>query len=279
MVEHSGEPELMTPTPDKVPATRDSPVAVLSKAGALLDCLSDGELTAAELTVRMGEPRTTVYRLIASLCELELIDAGSRRGTYRLGLKLLRLGGVVVASFDERPLARPIMEEIHEATGETVFLCIRRGLEAVCIDRIDGTRVQSLALKVGGTLPLHAGAASRALLAFESETLLERYLQERPLEALTPQTPTTPAQLREALAEVRRTGIAISDQDVTSGIAAVGAPIFGLDGQIRAALSTSGIREEILGEQSQATQLTAEGAAEISRQLGYRPTDRMENHS
>src|SRR3954447_13997980 len=140
MVEQ-GVREFMTPTPDKRSATRDSPVAVLSKAGALLDCLAGGELTAAELTVRMGEPRTSVYRLIASLCELELIDAGSRRGTYRLGLKLLRLGGIVMASFDERRLARPIMEEIHEATGETVFLCIRRGLEAVCIDRIDGTRV------------------------------------------------------------------------------------------------------------------------------------------
>jgi DNA-binding IclR family transcriptional regulator len=81
------------------------------------------------------------------------------------------------------------------------------------------------------------------------------------------------------LHEVRRTGLSISDQDVTVGIAAVGAPIFGFDGQIRAALSTSGIREEILGKQSPATRLTVEGAAEISRQLGYRPSDRMENHS
>jgi len=216
-----------------------------------------------------------VYRLIASLCELELIDAGSRRGTYRLGLKLLRLGGIVMASFDERGFARPIMEQIHEATGETVFLCVRRGFEAVCIDRIDGKRVQSLALKVGGTLPLHAGAASRALLAFESETVRERYIEEQSLETLTPHTPTAPAELREVLAEVRRLGVSMSDQDVTLGIAAVGAPIFGLDGQVRAALSTSGIREAILGEQSRAAQLTVEGAAEISRQLGYtqRETD------
>src|SRR4051812_15631740 len=269
----------MTPTPDKSSATRDSPVAVLSKAGALLDCLADGELTAAELTVRLGEPRTSVYRLISSLSELELIDPGSRRGTYRLGLKLLRLGGIVMASFDERRLARPIMEEIHEATGETVFLCIRRGLEAICIDRIDGKRVQSLALKLGGALPLHAGAASRALLAFETEMVLERYIEERPLEALTPHTPTGAAELREMLREVRRSGISISDQDVTLGIAAVGAPIFGLDGQIRAALSTSGIREAILGEQSQAAQLTVEGAAEISRQLGYTPAQRRETDS
>jgi DNA-binding IclR family transcriptional regulator len=171
------------------------------------------------------------------------------------------------------------MEQIHEATGETVFLCIRRGFEAVCIDRIDGKRVQSLALKLGGALPLYAGAASRALLAFESEALREEYVEAGPFEALTPKTPTDAAAVRELLREVRRTGVSISDQDVTLGIAAVGAPIFGFDGQVRAALSTSGIRDAILGEQSQATQLTVAGAAEISRQLGYVPPERRETDS
>jgi DNA-binding IclR family transcriptional regulator len=259
---------------------RESPVAVLGKAGAVLDCLVERELTPAELTARMGEPRSSVYRLIASLNELELIEPGVRKGTYRLGIKLLRLGGAVMASFDERRFARPIMEEIHEATGETVFLCLRRGFEAVCIDRIDGKRVQSLALKLGGALPLHAGAAPRTLLAYEPEALWRRYVdEESPLEAMTPTTPTAADDLFGLLQEVRRRGVSISDQDVTVGIAAVGAPIFGLDGQVRAALSTSGIRDAILGDQSQAVQLTIEGAAEISRQLGYRPTDRREAHS
>ena len=65
---------------------------------------------------------------------------------------------------------------------------------------------------------------------------------------MTPHTPTAAADLREVLREVRRSGLSISDQDVTLGIAAVGAPIFGFDGQVRAALSTSGIREAILGD-------------------------------
>ena len=52
-----------------------------------------------------------------------------RAGRYRLGLKLFRLGGVVVARFDERQAALPHMEALHATTGETVFLCIRRGLE------------------------------------------------------------------------------------------------------------------------------------------------------
>src|SRR3954454_5832005 len=107
------------------------------------------------------------------------------------------------------------MERIHEATGETVFLCVRRGLEAVCIDRIDGKRVQSLALRLRGAVPLHPRGAARGLLAFETETVIHRYVEEGSLEALTPYTPTTPAQLDDVLRDVRRDGLSISDQDVT----------------------------------------------------------------
>ena len=76
-----------------------------------------------------------------------------------------------MASFDERGFARPIMEQIHEATGETVFLCVRRGFEAVCIDRSTASGSSRWPSSSAAALPLHAGAASRALLAYEPETV------------------------------------------------------------------------------------------------------------
>jgi DNA-binding IclR family transcriptional regulator len=246
-------------------------VQVVAKVGALLDCLAEaGETTASDLADRMSEPRSTVYRLLATLQPLDLVEPGSRRGTYRLGLGLLRLGSAVVARFDERRAALPVMERIHQQTGETVFLCIRRGFDAVCIERLDGQRVQSLALQLGGSLPLHAGAAPRVLLAFEPESVWEEYLGERPLESFTPTTPVTREALRTSLARVREDGYAVSDEDVTLGIAALGAPIFDYRGTLRAALSISGVRPAILGEREEAmTQLMRESAEAISRALGY----------
>jgi DNA-binding IclR family transcriptional regulator len=265
------DPVIVTPsTRPSAPSEKHELPALLRKAGAVLDCLADGELTPAAISVRIGEPRSTVYRLVANLKELELIDAGLQQGTYRLGLKLLRLGSTVRRDQDERQLALPVMEKIHDATGETVFLCIRRGLEAVCIERIDGKRVQSLALRLGGTLPLHAGAAPRVLLAYEPEELWDRYLAGGPLEAMTPKTPTTAKSLLAILRSVRQEGVSISDQDVTMGIAAIGVPILDFSGNVRAALSISGIRSEILGKGSRARELTVEGAATISRQLGFK---------
>src|SRR4051794_1216748 len=122
-------------------------IQVVTKAALLLDCLERAEdpadLSVAELAELMGEPRTSVYRLISTLDELGWIEPGSRRGTYRLGLKLFRLGGAVMRRFDVRQAALPTMEGIHEKTGETVYLCVRRGLEAVCIERIAGKRVEA----------------------------------------------------------------------------------------------------------------------------------------
>lgn len=252
-------------------ATRESPVQVVAKVGALLDRLAeDGEITASELADRIGEPRSTVYRLLATLQQLDMVEPGTRRGTYRLGLELLRLGSAVIARFDERQAALPVMERIHDETGETVFLCIRRGFEAVCIERLDGRRVQSLALRLGGSLPLHAGAAPRVLLAFEPEALWDEYARSGPLATFTDGTPTTRSALFASLKETRERGYAVSDEDVTVGIAALGAPIFDYRNALRAALSISSVRPAILGDGAERmARLIVSGAAEISRSLGH----------
>lgn len=244
---------------------------MLGKAALLLDRLAEeDEVGAARLAELIGEPRSTVYRLLANLQQLELVEPGSRRGTYRLGLKLFRLGSAVVARFDERQAAFPVMERVHEVTEETVFLCIRRGYEAVCIERIDGRWVQSMALRLGGSLPLHVGAAPRALLAFEPRGFWDEYLARGPLAAHTPLTPTGPERLVRELEQVHDTGCAVSDEDVVLGMAAVGAPIFDHQGAIRAALSMSGPRPAILGDHADASrELITSAAAEISRSLGF----------
>lgn len=247
-------------------------VQVLDKVAAVLDCLAHaGEMSAAELATALEEPRSTVYRLLSSLQQLGFVEQGNRRGAYRLGLKLFRLGSAIMSRFDERQAALPIMERIHDRTGETVFLCVLREQEAVCIERIDGRRVQSLVLRLGGSLPLHACAAPRVLLAFQPRKRWNDLVASNGLESFTDRTPATREALFTELEAVLRDGYAVSDEDVTPGIAALGAPVFDHTGSIRAALSISGIRGEILGESvfDEVRELVVAGASEISRQLGF----------
>ena len=250
---------------------RGNSVQVLGKVSLILDTLAEQqEVSAGRLADLVGEPRSTVYRLLSSLQALDMVEPGSARGTYRLGLKLLRLGSAVVARFDERQAALPVMERLHEETEETVFLCIRRDLEAVCIERIDGRWVQSMGLRLGGSLPLHVGAAPRALLAHEPRAFWDEYVTRAELRPFTLHTPTTREALVRVLEETLAGGCSISDEDVVLGMSAVGAPIFDHRGGVCAAISLSGPRPTILGDvEATSRRLIVDAAAQISRALGH----------
>jgi DNA-binding IclR family transcriptional regulator len=250
---------------------RENPIRALAKAVHLLEQLAEErEATPRRLAELLDEPRTTTYRLLRSLEALDLVEPGSQPGSYRLGLKLMRLGASVAERLDERQAALPVMERLHERVGETVFLLVRRGWDAVCIERLEGLRVQSLALRLGGSLPLHAGAGPRALLAWEPREVWEEYLRSEELTALTDRTPTTRTALVRELEATLAQGYAVSDEDVTPGIASLGAPIFDYTGDVRAALSIGGLKSLLLGDHLMTfAELVVEGAREISATLGY----------
>lgn len=243
---------------------------LVRKVSDLLDYLSRGEASAADIADAINEPRSSIYRLLSSLQTEGFVEAGSRRGQYRLGFKLLSLATAAVSRFDERKFAMPVMERLHDMTGETVFLCVPRKDDAVCIERIEGMRVRSLALQLGGALPLHAGAAPRAILAHLPEREWAAYLDRNaPLQSFTPSTPVDADALRAVLKETRADGFAVSDQDVTVGVAAIGVPITDYRGQVRGALSISGIREVILGADLPTwREELIKGGLEISEALG-----------
>ena len=250
---------------------RENPIRALAKAVHLLEQLAEErEATPRRLAELLDEPRTTTYRLLRSLEALDLVEAGAQAGSYRLGWKLMRLGAAAVERLDERQAALPVMERIHERTGETVFLVVRRGTEAVCIERLEGLRVRSLALRLGGSLPLHAGAGPRALLAWEPSEEFEAYASAGELAAFTDGTPTSRAALLSELERTRARGYALGDEDVTPGIASIGTPIFDYTNRVRAALSVDGMRSLVLGDEHDTiVQLLTDGAHEVSAALGH----------
>lgn len=250
-------------------------VMLIRKVSQILGVLADGDASAADLADAIGEPRSSVYRILASMRAEELVDAAAERGQFRLGLRLLSLASSVVSKFDVRSYARPEMERLHELTGETVFVCVPRDDRAVCIERIDGTRVQSLALKLGGSLPLHAGAAPRAILAASGPSEWDAYLtRHEQLQRFTASTPVTRDEVLQALKKASAEGVAISDQDVTVGVAAIGVPLLDYQGKVCGALSISGVRESILGAHAQEwIDELRTAAAAVSRNLGAELVD------
>ncbi len=255
------------PTPK---GDREAPgLDLVTKVGAVLDALEKhGELTATELAAWTGEPLSSIYRLVRSLARIGWLDRGVRKGGYRLGLLFLSVGSVLEDAIDIRIAALPALRHLVAETGATSFLCVRRAGRAVCVERIEGSTVRSVALELGNSLPLYSGAAPRALLAYLPLAEQLAVLRDAVPQPGDPDRPPPAAVLADADAS-RSAGYTVSDGDVTPGIAALGVPVFNHRGDLAAAISISGLHSQVLGDLAERNiALIREAATSVSRALG-----------
>jgi DNA-binding IclR family transcriptional regulator len=198
---------------------------MLKKAALILDCFSSGtsEYRLAELSLRTGLPKPTVHRLAAELVALGWLE---RIGPhYRLGAKLFELGSLVPHRRDLRETALPFLQDLFEATRETVHLGVRDGAQVVYLERIHGHEALHLPSRIGGSLPLSCTGVGKALLAFSDPEFLDQLLAA-PLPSLTPHSITDPVRLRVSLEQARVSGLAYEDQEAVPGVSCIAAPVF-----------------------------------------------------
>jgi DNA-binding IclR family transcriptional regulator len=241
------------------------------RALRLLDCFGRGEpaLSLPQLVRRSGYSKTTTYRLLTTLEAAGWLER-TGDGAFRLTIRPFQVGSILLDSLDLRHEAPPVLRQLSLAVGQTAYLTLAAGTQAVCIERIDrGSGVRVMDLDVGGSQSLHLGAAPRALLAFREDELLPPLLRAG-LETRTPATLATEEALRQDLAETRRRGFSISDSDVTPGIAAIGAPVFDRSEQAVAAISIGGLTDHMMPPRAAHVAALLEAAASISRRLGSR---------
>jgi DNA-binding IclR family transcriptional regulator len=196
------------------------------------------ELTLTELSRRSGLPLTTTHRLANELVAggaLERVD-----GRYRIGLWLWEIASLAPRGLGLREAAMPFLEDVYEATRQNVqlaVLTIESGAAAVVyLERLAPRNAVSVVTRVGGRMPVHATAVGRVLLAHGPPELQEAVLG-RPMQRFTTATETDPEELRRVLAQVRRTGVAITQQQIELVSLSVAAPIRGPDGEVVAAIS------------------------------------------
>jgi DNA-binding IclR family transcriptional regulator len=213
------------------------PPSVPAKLLALLDVFSYecGALSLSELARRTGLPLTTAHRLVGELVRWGGLERGED-GRYRIGLRLVELAALAPRGHGLRDVALPFMEDLYEATHQNVQLAVRDGTDGVYIERIAGRHAVPVLTRVGAHWPLHATGVGLVLLAHAPAGVQEEVLAA-PLAAFTPFTITDPAGLRRMLAEVRRTGFALSDRQITDDAFSVAAPVAGPDGVCVASLS------------------------------------------
>lgn len=189
----------------------------------------------SEIARRASLPLSTTHRLVAELSGWGGLERGGD-GRYRIGLRLWEVGSLAPRGLGLREAAMPYLNDLYEATHENVQLAVREGIEVVFVDRIAGRHAVPVLTRVGLRFPMSATGVGLVLLAHAPEEVQELALAA-PMERFTERTIVDPVLLRQVLAEVRRTGFAVSDRQVTMDALSVAAPITGPDGGVVAALS------------------------------------------
>lgn len=199
---------------------------MLDKATSILECFrpTGGPYRLTEIAECTRLPKPTVHRLTADLVRLGWLER-TDAARYRLSGKLFELGSLVPRSRDLREAALPFLQDLFEATRETVHLGVREGMKVVYIERIHGHHALELPSRIGGALPLTCTGVGKALLAFSGEELTEQVLA-RPLPSLTPYSINEPEILRTALEWTQVSGLAYDQQEAVLGVSCIAAPVF-----------------------------------------------------
>lgn len=204
---------------------------------AILERTERGE-TIRDLTEQLSLPRSTVYRMLNTLEAHEMVRRNGS-GAFFLGPRLLALAArvrPVQASYDLVALATPVMQKLVEQTGEPAKLSVRDGDQALVVAALLGLHEYSPAPGAGTSYPLHAGAASKVILAHLPADEIETFLR-KPLERFTPRTIVEQGKLRAELARIRRRGYARDQGEHGASVHAVAAPVFEAGGRLVGALS------------------------------------------
>ncbi|MCI2421729.1 IclR family transcriptional regulator [Saccharopolyspora sp. K220] len=181
-------------------------------------------LSLADLHARTGFPRSSLHGLLRTLLDAGWLEADSSNTRYRLGVRALICG---TAYLDRDPAIRfatEALEELREKTGFTTHYARLVGNQVIYLETRESDNSTYLSSKIGRTLPAHATALGKALLAeLTREEVAE--LLPGPLSALTPNTLVSLEKIHEACATIRERGYAAEIEEGTLGIRCVAAVV------------------------------------------------------
>ena len=232
----------MTATDVEMPASAPKyPIESVDNALALLLILRDtGSITVQEASRRLEVAPSTAHRLLVMLQHHGFVEQDPATRAYQPGETLVQIGLAALNSVDIRAIARALLEQLVAEIDETAHLAVLRGTNVLFLDGVESSKLLRAGSMVGESLPAHATASGKALLAVLSEeAFLALYPAER-LPRVTDRTVANRAVLLRELSEVRDKGYAVNEGESESDVVAVAAAIRDAAGVARGSITIAG---------------------------------------
>jgi DNA-binding IclR family transcriptional regulator len=249
---------------------RRGTIQSVDRAARILMALGESpRLGVTEISDRLGIAKATVHGLLRALEQRELIEQEPDSGKYRLGAATLQLGNSFLDNHELR--ARSLMWAGSLATrvGEAVRVGVMNGETVLIVHHVFRPDNSVQILEVGASIPWHACALGKAVVAFVSPARRTRLLTAD-LSPLTGRTMTEPSLIRAALEEISTLGVAVEDQEAVVGEAEIASPVFDHRGDPAGAIGVVGPVERLLPDGPAPALIAAvrEAGRGLSRDMG-----------
>lgn len=236
-----------------------------------------GELSASDVARQLNLPRSSAHSLLNTLLRKGVVTRDAR-GNYALSIALLALASNAFDVFDIRQSARPIMQDISAQFQVASNLAVLDGPHVIYIANVhDTARPTKLTNYVGSSVPAHATALGKVLVAELPHWQREQWLAGHVFEPITSRTATDRAQFEASLEDYIATGYAVEDEESHEGVIGFAAPVLDQTRKVVAAIGLSGVKSRVLvgaGDRTQFLGATLRRAADtLSARLGYRPQE------
>lgn len=230
-------------------------------------------LTLSEISQHLELPVATTHRIAAVLERERFITRSVSNRRYFLGPAARELTSSDLLRESPLVFAHQAVANASKKTGETVFLSEFAGDKVVCLALSESTYPLRLFVRVGQTMPLHAAASARALLAWQPPARIRRLLEGTPLTTFTDETLSTVNEVLAHLAVVRERGYDMCESELDDNVWAVSAPVRSSTDEVVASITLASPAQRIArsSERSAAIAIILDAAREMSADLGWVP--------
>ncbi len=252
-------------------------VPAIRRTVAVFDLLAQTRrtLSLSEISRRLGLPKSSVHRILATLEQQDCVQRNGKTGRFSLGTKLLTLNQAALEGAGLRELATPFLTSLRRQTGLTVHMAIQEHNQAVLIAKLEPPGQPTVGTWVGRAMDLNSTAAGKALIAHLTEPELARQFHGLSFVRHNERTIVGLARLQRELAGVREAGYALDDEEDELGSRCIGAPLLA-GGRVVASISLAGSIEQVRTERvpllAACIRSTAAHISSRLTQCGYSPT-------
>jgi IclR family KDG regulon transcriptional repressor len=230
------------------------------------------ELGVTELSKRLGLHKNNVFRLLATLEHRGYIEQNLVTENYRLGPKTLQLGATFIEQRECRRQARPVLESLMAASGETAVVAVLRANKVIYMDSVETDKTVRAVSRIGAMLPAHCTAVGKAQLAFLPPAEIERLYSENSLPGLTNKSIKTRDALLAELKAVPEQGYAFENEECDLEVRSIAAPVRDFSKNVIAAVGIVAPASRLTDEKLRKggmIQLVLESGKAISAKLGF----------